>query len=324
MKEYLEISVLSCVIGFLLDCVIGDPLGAYHPICFIVNLISFFEKIYRRVCPKTKAGERAAGALLVLSVCLITFSAAFFISVLPVNFYIRLAVNAVICCFMLAAKSLKTESMKVYTALENDDTEAARTAVSMIVGRDTAVLDRKGIIKAAVETVAENFSDGVIAPMFYMMFFGPAAGVLYKAINTMDSMVGYKNEKYINFGFCAAKLDDIVNFIPSRLSALFLIMTAPLCGQSAGNAWKIFIRDRKNHASPNSAQTEAACAGAMGVRLAGNAYYFGKLYKKPFIGDDINEIEPRHIVIVNKMMYCAAFAGLTVFAVMGVLIYGSV
>ncbi|MBR6399966.1 MAG: cobalamin biosynthesis protein CobD [Firmicutes bacterium] len=321
MKEYLEVSVISCVIGFLLDFVIGDPAWAFHPIRLIGSLISLFEKVCRRIFPKTKAGEIFAGFLLVLSVCFITFFTALFISAAIKNIYIKIAVNSLICCFMLAARSLKQESMRVYDKLKQNDIEGARKAVSMIVGRDTAVLDERGITKAAVETVAENLSDGVIAPMLYMMFFGSAAGVLYKAINTMDSMVGYKNDKYINFGKCAARLDDIVNFIPSRLSALLLILTAPLCGQSAKNALKIFIRDGGKHASPNSARTEAACAGAMGIQLAGDAYYFGKLYKKPFIGDDINEIKPEHIAIANKMMYAAAWLGLVIFAGIGVMIW---
>ena len=321
MKEYLEISIISCIIGFLLDCAVGDPAWIYHPIRIIGNLINLLEKVIRPAFPATKGGERAAGFFLVLLVCVITFFAALRISTLNIGFYAKIAVNSVICCFMLAAKSLMSESMKVCERLKNNDIEGARKAVSMIVGRDTAVLDETGITKAAVETVAENFSDGVIAPMFYMMFFGSAAGVLYKAVNTMDSMIGYKNDKYINFGFFAAKLDDVLNFIPSRLSALLLIITAPLCGQSAKNAFKIWRRDRRNHASPNSAQTEAACAGAMGVKLAGNAYYFGKLYEKPYIGDEINKISPEHIVIANKMMYSASFAGLIIFAVIAGMIF---
>lgn len=314
-------SVLSCILGFLLDCLIGDPQWIYHPIRLIGNFISFCERIYRKIFPKTKAGEITAGLCLVITVCAVSFAVSFAINRIPLGFCPKLVINSLICCFMLAAKSLKTESMRVYDRLKKADEEGARQAVSMIVGRDTAALDEKGIIKAAVETVAENLSDGVIAPMLYMMFLGSAAGVLYKAINTMDSMVGYKNDKYINFGKCAARLDDTINFIPSRISALLLILAAALCGQSAKNAAKIFIRDRKKHASPNSAQTEAACAGAMGIRLAGDAYYFGKLYKKPFIGDDINEVRAEHIVTVNKMMYTAAWLGLMLFIGIGVLIY---
>ena len=319
MKHLLP--ALPIILGFLLDCAVGDPAWIYHPIRIIGNLINLLEKVIRPAFPATKGGERAAGFFLALLVCVITFFAALCISTLNIGFYAKIAVNSVICCFMLAAKSLMSESMKVCERLKNNDIEGARKAVSMIVGRDTAVLDETGITKAAVETVAENFSDGVIAPMLYMMFFGSAAGVLYKAVNTMDSMIGYKNDKYINFGFFAAKLDDVLNFIPSRLSALLLIITAPLCGQSAKNAFKIWRRDRRNHASPNSAQTESACAGALGIRLGGNAYYFGKLYEKPTIGDPLKPVEGEDIVRACRLMYIASALCLAVFCVAAYLIF---
>ena len=190
--------------------------------------------------------------------------------------------------------------------MNEKDVEKARQAVSMIVGRDTKPLDEKGIVKAAVETVAENTSDGVTAPMFYTMLGGAAAGFFYKAANTMDSMIGYKNDKYINFGRFAARLDDVLNFIPSRLTALLMIVSAGMLRFDMKNAWKIWRRDRRNHASPNSAQTEAVCAGALDVRLAGDAYYFGELHKKPFIGDDIRQIENEDIRRANRLMYCTS------------------
>ena len=226
------------------------------------------------------------------------------------------------CWQCLAAKSLRDESMKVYKALETGDIEASRKAVSMIVGRDTAELDFDGVRKAAVETVAENASDGVAAPAIFMAIGGGGGGFIYKAVNTMDSMVGYKNEKYINFGKAAAKADDIFNFLPSRITAVLMIVSAALLGYDWKNAFRIFKRDRLKHASPNSAQTESVCAGALGVRLAGDAWYFGKLYKKDFLGDPYRKIENEDIIRANRLMYTAVFLLMVlisaVYAVLGV------
>lgn len=194
--------------------------------------------------------------------------------------------------------------MKVYEHLEKGDLPKARYAVSMIVGRDTQNLDETGVTKAAVETVAENTSDGIIAPMFYLAIGGTPLAMCYKAINTLDSMVGYKNEKYIDFGRASAKLDDAANFIPARIAGVLMVISAYLTGMDGKNAWKIFRRDGRNHASPNSAQTEAACAGALQVQLAGNAYYFGKLYEKPTIGDPIRPVEVQDISRANRLMLC--------------------
>ena len=180
----------------------------------------------------------------------------------------------------------------------------------MIVGRDTERLTEEGIIRAAVETVAENASDGVIAPLCYIALGGPVLGFLYKGINTMDSMVGYHNEKYEYFGRAAARLDDAANFIPSRFSALLMVGAAFVLRMDWRNGWRIFLRDRRNHKSPNSAQTEAACAGILGVRLAGDAWYFGKLVKKPYIGDDSRPVEAEDIVRANRLMYAAEWLGL--------------
>ena len=205
---------------------------------------------------------------------------------------------------------LAQESTNVYRQLEKDDLPAARKAVSRIVGRDTEKLTREGVTKAAVETVAENASDGVIAPLFYMMLGGAPLALTYKAVNTMDSMVGYKNEKYLNFGRAAAKLDDAANYLPSRIAALLWIAAAALTGNDAKGAWRIWRRDRRNHASPNSAQTESACAGALGVQLAGPATYFGEYYDKPTIGDAARAIEPKDILRANRMMRVASVLGL--------------
>ena len=228
------------------------------------------------------------------------------------------------CYQMLAVKSLKDESMRVFEELKKGDLEGARYAVSMIVGRDTKALDEAGVTKAAVETVAENTSDGIIAPLFYMAIGGPVLMFFYKGVNTMDSMVGYKNEKYLNFGRYAAKFDDIMNYIPARISALLMIAASYVCGFDGKNAAKIYKRDRYNHASPNSAQTEAVMAGALDIQLAGNAYYFGKLYEKPTIGDDIRSVESQDIKRANCLLYVSSAMAVALFAGIRWLIQGLV
>lgn len=233
--------------------------------------------------------------------------------------YVRLVIETIWCWQLLATKSLKDESKKVYDRLKANDLPGGRKAVSMIVGRDTEALDETGVAKAAVETVAENTSDGVIAPMFYMAIGGAALGFFYKAINTMDSMVGYKNDRYLYFGRFAAKLDDIANFLPARISALLMIAGAKICKFDAANAWKIFKRDRYKHASPNSAQTEAVMAGALDVQLAGDAWYFGKLHKKEFIGDPIRPVEAEDILRSHRLMYATAELGIAVFVIVKML-----
>ena len=296
--------------GYLLDLCLGDPHSMPHPVRAIGNLIVWLEKYLRPAGKKhaTERGERRAGVLFVCLVLLVTGSVAggiLWISRLG-GIWIQTVVEAVMTYYLLAARSLRDESMAVCRKLEAGEIEEARYAVSMIVGRDTKPLSEAGIARAAVETVAENASDGVIAPLFYLAIGGPLLGWLYKAVNTMDSMVGYKNDRYLHFGRAAAKLDDLVNLIPSRLAALLLIVSAYLLRYDGKNAYRIWRRDRRNHKSPNSAQTESACAGALGLRLAGDAWYFGKLVPKPYIGDEIHPIEPQDIRRVNRLMYGAA------------------
>lgn len=296
--------ILPLMIGFGLDYVIGDPNTKLHPVCLIGAMITKLEKALR----KTIKNERLAGTLLVFAVLAIS-------AIIPqialyicyrVNVWIGTILEGVLFCFLISPKCLKTESMKVYRALKRKNTEKAREAVSMIVGRDTENLDEKGIIKAAVETVAENTSDGITAPMLYMAIGGISMAFFYKAANTMDSMIGYKNEKYKKFGRFAARLDDVLNFIPSRLTALIMIAASYFLKLDGKNAFKIWKRDRRNHSSPNSAQTESACAGALGVMLGGDAYYFGELYHKKTIGDDLRPIENYDIPKANKLMYCTS------------------
>ena len=267
-------SIYACFIGFILDMIFGDPYFLFHPIRVMGKMIQVLEKVFRKVFSSSSKGIMLAGVFFNVSVCVISVFTAFIIILwgYRLNVYFGVAVESVTCYFMIAAKSLKKESMKVYKKITSGDILGGRKALSMIVGRDTEKLDEKGIIKAAVETVSENLSDGVIAPIFYMLIGGGVLGVFYKAVNTMDSMVGYKNERYFLFGKFSAKLDDAVNFVPSRISAFMMILASFILGKDYKNAFRVFKRDRFNHSSPNSAQTEAVCAGALNIRLSGDAF----------------------------------------------------
>ncbi len=304
MAELVLYDSLAVAVGFLIDFVLGDPHCIPHPVAAMGRLIAICERCLRR----GGRGDIWRGAVTVLTVALASTAVPVLLLVLAwrVHPLLYLLLDSVMCWQLVAARQLVRESRRVQTALENGDTEGARRAVSMIVGRDTDVLDRDGICRAAVETVAENASDGVIAPLFWMCLFGAAGGFFYKSVNTMDSMIGYKNEKYLYFGRAAAKADDLLNLIPSRLSALLMILVCPLLGLDGGGAWRIFLRDRRKHESPNSAQTESVCAGALGVRLAGDAVYGGVLHKKEYIGDPGRDIEPRDISRAGRLMYGAS------------------
>ncbi len=305
----------AVVLGFFIDLLIGDPRWLYHPVCIIGKGISAGEKLLRGIFPKTKAGERAAGCVLAAAVTVLSAAvpAVILLILYHLSWIAGFAVETFFCYQLLATKSLKQESGKVYKELKEGTLESSRKAVSMIVGRDTAALDEKGVTKAAVETVAENASDGVIAPLFYMMIGGAVWGFAYKAINTMDSMIGYKNEKYQYFGTAAARLDDGANFIPARISGLLMILASFLCGMNGRNAAAVYRRDRKKHASPNAAQTESVMAGALDIQLAGDAWYFGTLHKKPFIGDSNRPVEPEDIPRSHKILYATAILALVVF-----------
>ncbi|MDO5424539.1 MAG: adenosylcobinamide-phosphate synthase CbiB [Eubacteriales bacterium] len=309
--------LIALVLGFFLDLLIGDPHFLYHPIRIVGNLIAFTEKQVRKVFPISSRGELAGGVVTVFVVVILSTGvpALLLYAAGRVHWGLRLLLETIMCYQLLATKSLKDESMKVYDRLKANDLPGARKAVSMIVGRDTDALDEAGVTKAAVETVAENTSDGIIAPMLFMAIGGATLGFFYKSINTMDSMLGYKNEKYLFFGRFAAKLDDVVNFLPARISAWIMIAAAPLVGLDRKEAKRIYLRDRFNHASPNSAQTEAVMAGALRVQLAGDAYYFGELYKKKTIGDNIRPVEYEDIRRANQLLYATAGVSLALFAV---------
>ena len=313
---WMEYAAAACI-GFLIDFIVGDPQGLWHPVCGIGSLISRMEKKLRKNTADTPRNLLLAGAALAVTIpCMtVVITAVLLLAAGFIHPYLRFVLMCVLDGWILAARSLKTESMKVYQKLKEKDLNGARYAVSMIVGRDTERLTAEGVTRAAVETVAENASDGVIAPLLFLLFFGPVGGFFYKAVNTMDSMVGYKNEKYLYFGRAAAKLDDLVNYIPARLTGLAIATAACMIpGMSGKNAFKIWRRDRRNHKSPNSAQSESACAGALGVQLAGDAWYFGELYHKPVIGDALRPIEPEDIPRANRLMYVASVLTLVVCA----------
>lgn len=309
--------IFAFIAGFVLDLLIGDPHFIPHPVRLIGSLISFCDKRlncdagYNISEKKVNLIKYKRGMLLAFTVIFATFamSVIIIVAAYSINLYAGVIVEAVMTWQILATKCLRVESMRVYDALRTDGVDAGRKAVSMIVGRDTSVLDAAGVTRAAVETIAENTSDGVIAPMLYTAIGGPVLGFVYKAVNTMDSMLGYKNDKYMYFGRFAARLDDVVNFIPARISAYLMIAAAFIGGRQfdGKNAYRIFKRDRFNHASPNSAQTESVCAGALRVQLAGDAVYFGKLVKKKYIGDGLREIEYEDIKRANRLMYITAF-----------------
>ena len=323
MTELFLISTGACAAGFLFDFFFGDPVWLWHPVRVIGSAITCAERLLRgwseekehqgkdvraeaeKSVMRRRRREIAAGS--VLWACIAVPSFLIPLGLLSLAYHIHPALGFVLetfwCYQILAARSLCTESGKVCDRLEEGDLPGARRAVSMIVGRDTENLTAEGVTKAAIETVAENTSDGVTAPLMFLLAGGAPLGFFYKAVNTMDSMLGYKNEKYLYFGRIPAKMDDFFNYIPSRLTAWLMIPACLLCGMDAENAWRIWRRDSRKHASPNSAQTEAVCAGALRVRLAGDAYYFGKRYEKEYIGDDIRPVEPEDIRRAGRLMY---------------------
>lgn len=323
MKEIslLQAHMIAFAAGFILDLIIGDPYSFPHPVKWIGNLIARLDRSLLGEIPdelsdpdsRDRSSEQRKGLIIVLIVVLSTavLSIAAIAISYRINMILGIVIESVLTCYVLAATSLRKESMKVYRELINGDLDGARRAVSMIVGRDTAVLDEAGVTRAAVETVAENLSDGEIAPMLYTAIGGPALGLIYKSINTMDSMIGYKNDRYMWLGRYAAKLDDIVNYFPARISAWLMIAASAAGGRDfdAGRAYRIWKRDRYNHKSPNAAQTESVCAGALGLKLAGDSQYFGRIVKKPSIGDEIRPIEPEDIRRTNKLMIISSVIG---------------
>ncbi len=313
------LTLLSVIAGFLIDCAVGDPSRLPHPVVLIGKLISLSERGLRGAFPKTDRGELAAGTVMAILVPVLSAGVSFGIlfGLWKLSPWAYFAMSSIMCWQCFAARCLAKEANKVVKALETDGLEAGRRQVGMLVGRDTNELTEEQVLKATVETVAENASDGVIAPMFYMVLFGAVGGFFYKAINTMDSMVGYKNDRYLYFGRAAAKLDDAANLIPSRMSALAMIAVAPLLKLDGKNAFRIYLRDRRKHASPNSAQTESVAAGALHIELAGPASYFGKRVEKPTLGDNDRPIEREDVGRTNALMYGASVLLLILFEAIG-------
>ncbi|MDR2630482.1 MAG: adenosylcobinamide-phosphate synthase CbiB [Spirochaetaceae bacterium] len=299
------LKAVAIALGFLLDLLLGDPPGIPHPVRGMGFLISRGEAIFRRLLP---GKEGMAGTLLVILVTALTLflSGVVLFFACALGRWAAFTVEVILCWLALSARGLHLESMKVYQAAVREDLAGARKAVSMIVGRDTADLSMEQVIKAAVETVAENLSDGVIAPLFFLALGGPALGMFYKAVNTMDSMIGYKNSRYRDFGRTAAKLDDLVNWLPARLSARLIILGAAILGFDGKNAARIYRRDRSLHVSPNSGHPESACAGALGIALGGNARYFGELHEKAVLGDALRPVNAGDIKSAIRLMYAAS------------------
>lgn len=306
----------SIICGYILDLAIGDPQGWPHPIILIGKLIGWLEKKVRSICGTDPACLRWGGRVLVLIVCLCSFLVPYGIlyGAEQINVWFRFALESLMCYYVFCTRCLRDESMKVYDALVADDLPLARKMLSWIVGRDTQELSAEEVTKGAVETVAENTADGILAPMFYMFIGGAPLAFLYKGINTMDSMIGYKDEKYLHIGRCAALLDDVVNYIPARICAFCMLAGSFFANLDTARAWKVFKRDRHHHLSPNSAMTESVAAGALQLQLGGDHYYFGKLVHKETIGDNIHPACAEHIRQMNILMYFTSLTGLIGFS----------
>ena len=298
-------------IGFLLDLIIGDPENPIHPIRLIGSICKKTERIFRKVF---KDNLKLAGLITwLVNILIVYFIGTFIVKVsFKINYILGIIISGVMIYFCISTKALKVEGLKVLKYILDDDIEGARKQLSFIVGRDTNNLDKNSILRAIVETIAENISDGVIAPILYAGLFGAPIALCYKAVNTMDSMFGYKNDKYIDFGYFPAKLDDLFNYIPARVTGILIIIGAIFLRLDYKNSYKIYIRDRYNHSSPNSAHPEAAVAGALGIKLGGSNYYFGKLVEKPTIGDNLKEIEILDVYKTTSILYITAFLGYVV------------
>lgn len=309
---YIVASTMAVITGAVMDLIFPDPQISWHPICLIGSLIHKLDELFRVRLSKNDRDKRIGGVFLVMTVMAVTILVSVSLTVLcyRVHTAFGFLIETAGAYFALSTRTLAKEAIEVKKVLEYEGIESARKQVSRIVGRDTDALDEAGVIRATVETVAENGSDGCIAPLFYLMIGGAAGGFLYKAVNTMDSMLGYKNETYLVFGKAAAKVDDFFNFLPSRISALLLLCVS---AHDARRGWRIFKRDRYHHASPNSAQTEAAMAGILGIELGGDAHYFGTLYKKQKIGDALRPVERADIGRAVRLLYRMQILGIVLF-----------
>ncbi len=307
-------NIVSIYTGYILDIVFGDPYSLPHPVIYIGKFINYIEKIIRSIF-KTEKSLKIGGFFLNFIVVFTTYFVTDLIikASSNINYYLYLVVNSLIIYTIFATKCLKDEAVKIYKVLKEDDIVKARKQLSYIVGRDTQDLSKDEIIRATVETVAENTVDGIIAPMMYIFIGGAPLGMMYKAVNTLDSMVGYKNDKYMNLGFASAKIDDLFNFIPARITACIMAVASLFLVFDFKGSIKVFIRDRKNHKSPNCAYPEGAVAGALGIQLGGTNIYFGQKVHKPTIGDKLRSIEADDILKTNRIMYLTSILSLIIF-----------
>lgn len=299
--------MVDILIGYITDLIFGDPYWFPHPVRFIGIFISSFERILRRIA-HTDVSQKIAGFILAGVTVVISYGVVWWLLkiALSVNTLFFHILNIFFIYTVLATKCLGDEAKKVYKFLKNGDINNARSALSYIVGRDTDRLDIQGICRAVIETVAENTSDGIVAPLFYLFLGGAPLSMAYKAVNTLDSMVGYKNERYINIGMASARLDDIANFLPARITALLIVFASFFSGMSSKHSLLIMIRDGHKHTSPNSGYPESSMAGALGIQLGGPSSYRGRIVEKPYIGDPIDTITPEHILLSIKIMYIAS------------------
>ncbi|MBY2478885.1 adenosylcobinamide-phosphate synthase CbiB [Clostridioides difficile] len=312
-------NILSIYIGYVTDLIVGDPYSFPHPVRFIGKLINFTQGIIRKVFKSDKQLKFGGFILWFVTVGITYLITYAIVKLFSFNVLLSVAVNSFLIYTTLATKCLKDEALKIYNVLKTGDIEKSRTQLSYIVGRDTTNLSESEIIRATVETVAENTVDGIIAPMFYAFIGGAPLAMAYKAINTLDSTVGYKNEKYKDIGFASAKIDDIANYIPARISVILMTIGSFFLRYNYRNCFKISIRDRKNHKSPNCAFSEGAVSGALGIQLGGTNFYFGEKVYKPTIGDKLREIDKEDIIKTNKIMYASSFVSILVFTLVYVL-----
>ncbi|MBI4222562.1 MAG: cobalamin biosynthesis protein CobD [Planctomycetes bacterium] len=299
-----NMGLIDLAVAFVLDCAIGDPQWSYHPMRLIGRSIEGMEYLVR----KLPIPERVSGILLAMIIVSGTYLVTHAVVILSRQWSAlsEIIIGAVIIYFAISVKSLADESKKIMTALKENDLMKARKALSLIVGRDTANLSQEQIVRACVETIAEGSVDGVLSPLFYAFIGGPSAAMAYKAVNTLDSMVGYKSEKYVRFGWASARLDDLANYIPARVSAVLIPIASFLCGCGFKGSLRIAFQDGRKHESPNSGIPEAAIAGALGVQLGGESMYQGEFVEKPFIGNAKNLLTIESIDTAIKIMYVAS------------------
>ena len=297
--------MMAAALAFVVDCLIGDPRSSLHPVVLMGKLISFFEGLLYHEQDSDRK-KLFCGFVLMVCVLAVSYGAAdgiLWLAALSGNPYVSLAVQAVCLSFMISPRNLAEAGREIRDYLLEGNLEMARFKVGWIVGRDTDKLTEGEATRAAVETISENTVDGIISPLFYFFVGGLPLAVTYRAANTMDSMIGYKNDKYLFFGRAAARMDDVWNYIPARLTGLMLVAAAFLLGFDWRGAWRILWRDASKHPSPNGGWTESAVAGALGVRLGGLNYYFGKPSFRTYMGDPVHELEARHITLAIHMMY---------------------